>query len=320
MRHSRYYRTQLNQQEQTVYDILVEAMEKMAPEVTLSAFDTSKTQQILDALNMDNPHLFYVDFYKSQVWHSPLRTRVVLHYVFTREMVQSMQQRINQEVAPIIQACQGKKGKELASCIHDWLVLRGAYGTDTSHPQDAHTIVGMLLYKKCVCEGYAKAFQYIADAVGLLSLVVFGDAEHPDGTGGGHAWNIVRWKGKCYQIDTTFDGIIGKSFCSRAYFCLSTNQISRDHKFSSDFKLPDCPEYGGDLVLVDGTRKLMDFLAQEHQKGAAYSEVRLSRGFASGELMDKVKKKLTMKDWIWYGKIDKWWYGEQQKSVFVTWK
>lgn len=48
-----------------------------------------------------------------------------------------------------------------------------------------------------VCEGYAKAFQYLCDLSGLECYTIAGD------TGGGHMWNIVTLAGKNYLVDVT---------------------------------------------------------------------------------------------------------------------
>lgn len=319
MQWSRYYRTKLDDTERAVYDGLVVAMEAIKPEVQLPSFAPESLNRIVYALNFDNPHLFYVDFYKSQFWITETGAKASLVYKHSLADIRMLQQKIDREVAPIVKAARGKKGKELASYLHDRLVRRGTYREDETHPDDAHTIVGLLLYNECVCEGYAKTFQYLADLTGLLSLVVTGHAIHPDGTGGGHAWNIVKLGGQCYQVDVTFDHLVGKRFCSRAYFCLSTREITYDHQFSPMFPVPDCPSYGGDLKLVSGTRELMDCLARECRNGATFSEMRLSKGFAQGELIDMVAKKVTESDRVWYNKIQSFWYGEQNKSVFVTW-
>ena len=53
-----------------------------------------------------------------------------------------------------------------------------------------------------VCEGYAKAFQYLCDLGGLDCISVTGNMS--GGTGaGGHMWNIVTLDGKNYLVDVT---------------------------------------------------------------------------------------------------------------------
>lgn len=53
-----------------------------------------------------------------------------------------------------------------------------------------------------VCEGYAKAFQYLCELSGIECYTVTG--KMAGGTGAGpHMWNIVRLDGKSYVVDVT---------------------------------------------------------------------------------------------------------------------
>lgn len=57
-----------------------------------------------------------------------------------------------------------------------------------------------------VCMSYAYAFKAIADDAGLESMVVTGTAYGADGTGGPHAWNLVKASdGSWRTVDATWD-------------------------------------------------------------------------------------------------------------------
>lgn len=53
-----------------------------------------------------------------------------------------------------------------------------------------------------VCEGYAKAFQYLCDLGGLDCISVTGTLSGASGSGG-HMWNIVTLEGANYLVDVT---------------------------------------------------------------------------------------------------------------------
>ena len=53
-----------------------------------------------------------------------------------------------------------------------------------------------------VCEGYAKAFQYLCDLGGLECISVSGTMTSATGSGG-HMWNVVTLEGKKYLVDVT---------------------------------------------------------------------------------------------------------------------
>lgn len=64
----------------------------------------------------------------------------------------------------------------------------------------AWNLAGVLIYKKAVCSGYAKAFKALADEAGLESVYVTGVVE-----GYGHAWNKVKVNGVWRLIDVTWN-------------------------------------------------------------------------------------------------------------------
>jgi hypothetical protein len=77
-----------------------------------------------------------------------------------------------------------------------------------------------------VCEGYSKAFQLLADKLGLTTMTVFGTAAPSLEA---HAWNYVLMDdGKWYAVDTTWND--GKG---NAYFLVGYKTFFQDHYPSS---------------------------------------------------------------------------------------
>lgn len=62
---------------------------------------------------------------------------------------------------------------------------------------------GILVAHTAVCNGYAKAFQLMAQGAGLQSVIVTGTAKGP--TSGLHAWNEVLVDGQWLVVDVTWD-------------------------------------------------------------------------------------------------------------------
>ena len=63
---------------------------------------------------------------------------------------------------------------------------------------------GILVAGTAVCNGYAQAFQLLAAASGITSVVVTGEA-NGGVTTGSHAWNRVLIDGRWLVVDTTWD-------------------------------------------------------------------------------------------------------------------
>lgn len=55
---------------------------------------------------------------------------------------------------------------------------------------------------KVVCEGYAKAFQYLCDLAGIPCYTVTGEMSSKD-VSGAHMWNVVPMDGQNYLVDVT---------------------------------------------------------------------------------------------------------------------
>ncbi|SEL55021.1 Listeria/Bacterioides repeat-containing protein [Butyrivibrio sp. ob235] len=114
----------------------------------------------------------------------------------------------------------GKYAKELA--IHDLLLNITTYDYDCLAENTVynmgHSVYGIVKDGKAVCDGYAMAFSYLLEGIGINSVIVSSQS---------HAWNVVQLGYEWYEVDVTWDdvnstdeGILHK------YYNLSTEQIS----------------------------------------------------------------------------------------------
>ena len=143
---------------------------------------------------------------------------------------------------------------------------------------------------------------------------------HPDGTSGGHAWNIVMLNKQCFHVDVTFDLLFAGKYCSRAYYLLSTKEILYDHSIDPIFEMPECSTDSQVLQIVSGTTELINYLNAQYQSRVTHSEVRLTKGFPKQKLFTMIKEKMAAKDVGWYNQIDSFWYGDKSRTFFVCWK
>lgn len=73
-------------------------------------------------------------------------------------------------------------------------------GNDSYGYTLANTAYGLLVEQTGVCEGFARLFVQLFDALGLDNYYVIGENEKE-----GHAWNLVRVDGAYYYLDATTD-------------------------------------------------------------------------------------------------------------------
>ncbi len=80
--------------------------------------------------------------------------------------------------------------------IHDYLVLNVESAVEGDY---VDSVYGALVNKKALCEGYAKAFSYLCNLIGVENMIVTGY------TGVDHMWNMVKLEGSWYHVDIGWD-------------------------------------------------------------------------------------------------------------------
>ena len=90
----------------------------------------------------------------------------------------------------------------------------------------ASTDYGAIVNGKAICAGYSKAFQYLAEQLGVTSLLVCGDADNGSEVAL-HEWNLVLIDGYWYHIDVTW---MDSTYINYDYFLVSDETLGKDHK------------------------------------------------------------------------------------------
>ena len=99
--------------------------------------------------------------------------------------------------------------------IHDYVASVATYdndaataitagATDSPQVEQSQEAYGILVGGSAVCNGYAQAFQAMAQAAGIDTVIVTGDA-WSGATSGPHAWNRVLVDGQWVTVDVTWD-------------------------------------------------------------------------------------------------------------------
>ena len=250
--HSRYYYIGLPEKNRRSYKSIYYPWSQGASEVTITlpgtrfeAYDNRSLHDIVQFVIEDNPQLFHLE--TSQIFYSRTGTKVVIHAdpVYSPQEYRDIYEKLNKTVRRILKAPE-LSGDFLQRVLylHDYLAGEITYfrgNSDTRSQREIHTIVGALLNRACVCDGYSRAFRLLCDMSRISCIVVSGTAVS-DGKRENHAWNVVKNQGKKYHIDVTWDSNISSKDPITHIYCLRSDQFfQRDH-FWDQNKIPRCNE------------------------------------------------------------------------------
>ncbi len=225
--------------EDTAYDIL-----------------TTSYQAAIEAFIYENPDVFYLDVTKMYINFEKKTQLFKTQYNIyinnygsdnylaegfnSKEEIDECEAKIELLRDAILEKINGKSDLEKLRYIHNYLIDNIDYETTISQP-NIYNIYGALILKECVCEGYAKAFQYLVSATGFENVIINGKATNTIGETENHAWNYVKIDNAWYAVDTTWDDpiIIGGGKLTESnryqYFLKGSTTMDRNHTPSKKF-------------------------------------------------------------------------------------
>ena len=213
-------------------------------------------QTAIEAFTYDNPDVFYIDVTKMyinietiqkifstkyNVYINSAKDPTYLLDGFTsKEQIDQCESQVIAVKNQILNQIAGKNDIEKMRYIHDYLVDTIEYDQKFVE-KNIYNIYGALVSKTCVCEGYAKASQYLLNEAGLENIIITGTATNSDGKTENHAWNYVNIDEKWYAIDTTWDDpiIVGGGKLTNTiryrYFLKGSSTMNKNHFISTKF-------------------------------------------------------------------------------------
>lgn len=91
---------------------------------------------------------------------------------------------------------------EKAVVLHEYLTVNCEYDYENylngTIPSESYSAYGTLAKHTAVCQGYALAYKYLLNQVGIDCYMVTSDSMN-------HAWNLIVLDGQYYQVDVTWD-------------------------------------------------------------------------------------------------------------------
>jgi transglutaminase-like putative cysteine protease len=242
----RYFGKKLNAQQKQLYDLIRDGISRHAD--SIGPFQVSSLDEInlvVQSISHDYAEYFWFQGAYETLYYDHdtyLECTLTPNYVFDAQEYVACKAVVEAAAQPILDQLAGKSDYEKVKGVYEYLIDNTAY--DLKYM--GTTIYEMFHDRRGVCEGYARASQYLLTKLGVETLLcsgMSGDPGEPRNQWESHAWNIVKIDGVYYGLDTTWgdplneNGVQTKNFW---YLNLTDEEMNRQHDREKWSSYPIC--------------------------------------------------------------------------------
>ena len=262
---SRFAYESLDAQEQIWYGEIEQALGEMTDTVKLSTepieqgLDEQDIDRIFQCVLIDHPEIFYTTGYTYTKYSRGDRTVGIDFagtYSLSREEAVEKAEEIRGRASEWLADIPSDASEyDKVKAVYEKIIFSTNYDLDAS---DNQNIASVFLGNSSVCQGYAKATQYLLNHLGVMCTLVQGTVD----TGEAHAWNLVRVDGDYYYVDTTWgdasyrmeDGSGQEALpeINYDYLCVTTQDLLRTHRIESVVNMPECTATQANYYVREG--------------------------------------------------------------------
>jgi hypothetical protein len=276
----------LSEDEQEVYLEILEALIHFKENVKLSSCDKELISRVFQCVLNDHPEIFYVDGYSyTEYTLGSILKKITFtgSYRFSPEEVKEKQMQIDNYVNQCLAGMPEDADEyEKVKYVYEYLIHHTDYDAAA---KDSQNICSVFLERKSVCQGYAKATQYLLNRAGVFATLVLGEVVG----GEGHAWNLVRIDGAYYYVDTTwgdasYQAVGGSDYpiekiptINYDYLCVTTEQMEQTHTQDNVVEMPECTSMDANFYVREGVyftefdeKKIEKIFMDSYERGDTY--------------------------------------------------
>lgn len=262
---SRFAYESLDAQEQIWYGEIEQALGEMTDTVKLSTepigqgLDEQDIDRIFQCVLIDHPEIFYATGYTYTKYSRGDRTVGIDFagtYSLPREEAVNKAEEIRGRALEWLSDIPSDASEyDKVKAVYEKIIFSTDYDLNAS---DNQNIASVFLGNSSVCQGYAKATQYLLNHLGVMCTLVQGTVD----TGEAHAWNLVRVDGDYYYVDTTWgdasyrmeDGSGQEELpeINYDYLCVTTQELLRTHRIESVVAMPECTATQANYYVREG--------------------------------------------------------------------
>jgi len=233
---------------------------ELNPKGWKAGLQESDIDRIFQCVMCDHPELFYVDGYSYTKYtrgDEILAIRFSGNYAMSLETALKRRQEIQIAAEELLSGIEEEASDyEKVKYVYETLIRSTDYDMKIADNQNIYSV---FVYHLSVCQGYAKATQYLLNRLGVECALVQGTVE----TGEGHAWNLVRVDGDYYYVDTTWGDVSYRIEEMPAqddevpeinydYLNVTSQEILRTHRISGPVPMPVCTAEEANYYRMEG--------------------------------------------------------------------
>lgn len=234
---------------------------KLSEQSLADGLNAGHIDKIFQYVLNDHPELFFVEGYSYTIYSvGEAVTDIEFSgtYSMDRETALVRKAEIEKQTAEILSGIENSKSEyDKVKYVYDTLINSTEYRPEAADNQNIYSVI---VNHESVCQGYAKATQFLLNKMGLECVLVIGTVD----TGCGHAWNLVRIDGAYYYLDSTWGDAsyqrldsdssseLRTDTISYDYLNVTTKELLRTHTVGKLLPMPECTAMDANYYVREG--------------------------------------------------------------------